>query len=43
MVTADDDLRPKLTDNVAHQFALVGTAIVEELIEHVFMTTKLAT
>ena len=42
MVTADDDLSPKLADDVAHQLAPVGTAIVEKLIEHIFTTTKLA-
>lgn len=42
VVTADDDLQPKLTGNMVHQFAPVGTAIVEELIEHIFTTTKLA-
>ena len=42
MVTADDDLRPKLADDVVHQLAPVGTAVVEELIEHIFTTTKLA-
>ena len=42
MVTANEDLRPKLADNVVHQLAPVGTAVVEELIEHIFTTTKLA-
>ena len=42
MVTADDDLRPKLADDVVHQLAPVGTAAVEELIEHIFTTAKLA-
>ena len=42
MVTANEDLRPKLADEVVHQLAPVGTAIVEELIEHIFTTTKLA-
>ena len=42
VVTADDDLLPKLTDNMVHQLAPVGAAIVEELIEHIFTTTKLA-
>ncbi len=42
VVTADDDLRPKLADDVVHQLAPVGTAVVEELIEHIFTTTKLA-
>ena len=42
VVAADDDLRPKLVDDVVHQLAPVGTAIVEELIEHIFATTKLA-
>ena len=42
MVTADDDLRPELADDMVHQPAPVRTAIVEELIEHVFTTTKLA-
>ena len=43
VVTADDDFRPELADNVVHQFAPVGTPIVEELIKHIFTTTKLAT
>ena len=42
VVTADDDLSPKLADNMVHQLAPVGTAIVEELIEHIFTTTKYA-
>lgn len=42
VVTADDDLSPKLADDVVHQLAPVGTAVVEELIEHIFATTKLA-
>ena len=42
VVTADDDLLPKLTDNMVHQLAPVGAAIVEKLIEHIFTTTKLA-
>ena len=42
VVTADDDLRPKLADNMVHQLAPVGAPIVEELIEHIFTTTKLA-
>jgi len=42
VVTADDNLSPKLAGNMVHQLAPVGTAIVEELIEHVFTTTKLA-
>lgn len=42
VVTADDDLRPKLADNMVHQLVPVSAAIVEELIEHIFTTTKLA-
>ena len=42
VITADDDLLPKLTGNMVHQLAPVGAAIVEELIEHIFTTTKLA-
>ena len=42
VVTADNNLRPKLADNMVHQLAPVGTAIVEELIEHIFTATKLA-
>lgn len=42
VVTADDDLRPKLADNMVHQLAPVRATIVEELIEHIFTTTKLA-
>ena len=42
VVTADDDFSPKLADNMVHQLAPVGTAIVEELIEHIFTTTKFA-
>lgn len=42
MVTSDDDSGPKLTGNMIHQLAPVGTAIVEKLIEHIFMTTKFA-
>ena len=42
VVTADNNLRPKLADNMVHQLAPVGAAIVEELIEHIFTTTKLA-
>ena len=42
VVTADDDLRPKLTDNMVHQLAPVGAAVIEELIEHIFTTTELA-
>ena len=42
VVTADGDLRPELADDVVHQLAPVDTAVVEELIEHIFTTTKLA-
>ena len=42
MVTADNDLSPKQADDMVHQLASVSTAIVEELIEHIFTTTKLA-
>ena len=42
VVTADNNLRPKLADNMVHQLAPVGAAIVEKLIEHIFTTTKLA-
>ena len=40
VVTAGDDLRPELADDMVHQLAPVSTAIVEELIEHIFTTTK---
>ena len=42
MVTADNNLRPELADNMVHQLAPVGTVIVEELIEYIFTTTKFA-
>ena len=42
VVAADDDLRPKLADNVVHQPAPVCTAVVEKLVEHVFTAAKLA-
>lgn len=42
VVATDDDLCPKLSGNVVHQLAPVGAAVVEELIEHIFTTTKLA-
>ena len=42
VVTADDNLLPKLAGNMVYQLAPVGAAIVEELIEHIFTTTKLA-
>ena len=42
VIAADDDFLPKLTGNMVHQLAPVGAPIVEELIEHIFTTTKLA-
>ena len=42
VITADDDLLPKLTGNMVQQLAPLGAPIVEELIEHIFTTTKLA-
>lgn len=42
VVAAHPDLRPKLADEVIHQFAPVDAPIVEEIIEHIFATSELA-